>query len=66
MRDVSPGNGKEEEMKRKKIMLAIAIIAALVFAIWYSYHSYFRLLVIRWTMHLDLPGWLKAWLLGWR
>lgn len=53
-------------MKRKKIMLAIAITAALVFAIWCSYHSYFRLLVIRWTMNLDLPGWLKAWLWGWR
>ena len=52
-------------MKRKKIILAVAIIASLVFAILYSCHSYFRLLLIRWTMNMDLPGWLQALLWGW-
>lgn len=49
----------------KKRLLIIAIIIALLFAIWYSYHTYFRLLVIRRTMGMDLPGWLKILIWGW-
>lgn len=53
-------------MKRKKILLAIGIIVMVIFAIGYCASTYGRLMLIRMTMYIDLPGWLQAWLWGWR
>lgn len=52
-------------MKNKKWILAIAIVLAVIVAIVYSFETYGRLLLIRWTMNMDLPGWLQALLWGW-
>ena len=52
-------------MKNKKWILAIAIVLAVIVAIVYSFETYGRLLLIRLTMNMDLPGWLQALLWGW-
>lgn len=52
-------------MKNKKWILAITIVLAVIVAIVYSFETYGRLLLIRWTMHMNLPGWLQALLWGW-
>ena len=52
-------------MKNKKWILAIAIVIAVIVAIVYSFDTYGRLLLIRWTMNMDLPGWLQAMIWGW-
>lgn len=52
-------------MKNKKWIIAIAIVIAVIVAIVYSFETYGRLLLIRWTMNMDLPGWLQALLWGW-
>lgn len=52
-------------MKNKKWILAIAIVIAVIVAIVYSFDTYGRLLLIRWTINMDLPGWLQALLWGW-
>lgn len=52
-------------MKNKKWILAIAIVIAVIVAIVYSFDTYGRLLLIRWTMNMDLPGWLQALIWGW-
>lgn len=52
-------------MKNKKWILAIAIVIAVIVAIVYSFETYGRLLLIRWTMNMDLPGWLQALIWGW-
>ena len=52
-------------MKNKKWILAIAIVIAVIVAIVYSFETYGRLLLIRLTMNMDLPGWLQALLWGW-
>lgn len=52
-------------MKNKKWILVIAILLAVIVAIVYSFETYGRLLLIRWTMKMDLPGWLQAMLWGW-
>lgn len=51
-------------MKSKKILIAIAITVALVFAIWYSFR-FFRLEIIRASLEWDLPWWLQALIWGW-
>ena len=52
-------------MKNKKWILAIAIVIAVIVAIVYSFETYGRLLLIRWTINMDLPGWLQALIWGW-
>ena len=52
-------------MKNRKWILAIAIVIAVIVAIVYSFETYGRLLLIRWTMNMDLPGWLQALIWGW-
>lgn len=52
-------------MKNKKWILAIAIVIAVIVAIVYSFEAYGRLLLIRWTMNMDLLGWIQALLWGW-
>lgn len=52
-------------MKNRKLILAIAIVIAVIVAIVYSFETYGRLLLIRWTMNMDLPGWLQALIWGW-
>lgn len=52
-------------MKNKKWILAIAIVIAVIVAIVYSFDTYGRLLLIRWTINMDLPGWLQALIWGW-
>ncbi|MDD6966372.1 MAG: hypothetical protein PUK18_02560 [Firmicutes bacterium] len=52
-------------MKNRKWILAIAIVIAVIVAIVYSFDTYGRLLLIRWTMNMDLPGWLQALIWGW-
>jgi hypothetical protein len=49
---------------RKKIILIILIALSLAVAMWYSY-SFFRLGIIKATVHLPLPGWLQALIWGW-
>lgn len=53
-------------MNRKKALLLIVIAAAVVLAVCYSYYTFLRVLVIRWTIGTDLPDWLKVWLWGWK
>lgn len=50
-------------MKRKIISIMLIIIT-LAFALRYSY-SFFRLAIIRATIHLPLPGWILSLLWGW-
>ena len=52
-------------MKNKKWILTIAIVIAVIVAIVYSFETYGRLLLIRLTINMDLPGWLQALLWGW-
>ena len=52
-------------MKNRKWILAIAIVIAVIVAIVYSFETYGRLLLIRWTINMDLPGWLQALIWGW-
>lgn len=51
-------------MKNKKWILAVLIAASLILALWYSCR-FFRLEIIRASLALDLPGWLKALIWGW-
>ena len=52
-------------MKNKKWILVVAIVIAVIVAIVYSFVTYGRLLLIRWTMNMDLPGWIQALIWGW-
>lgn len=49
---------------KRKIILAMLIIIALVAALVYSW-DLFRLAIIRATIDLPLPGWLQAIIWGW-
>lgn len=49
---------------RRKIILIILIALSLAVAMWYSY-GFFRLAIIRATIHLPLPGWILSLLWGW-
>lgn len=50
---------------KRKIIISIFIAISLAVAMYVSY-DYFRLEIIRATMGLPLPGWLLAFLWGWR
>lgn len=41
---------------RRKIILIILVVLSLVVALWYSW-GFFRLGVIKATIHIPLPGW---------
>ena len=49
---------------RRKIIVIILIVVTLAVALGYSY-SFFRLGIIKATVHLPLPGWLQALIWGW-
>ena len=49
---------------RRKIIIIILIIVTLTVALWNSY-GFFRLAIIRATIHLPLPGWILSLLWGW-
>ena len=55
---------KRGKMKRK-IILAMLIIIALVAALVYSW-GFFRLGIIKATVHLPLPWWLQNIIWGWK
>lgn len=50
---------------KRKIILAMLIIIALVAALGYSW-GFFRLAIIRATINLPLPGWLQNIIWGWK
>lgn len=49
---------------RRKIFIIILIVITLVVALGYSW-GFFRLAIIRATIHLPLPGWILSLLWGW-
>lgn len=49
---------------RKKIILIVLIALSLAVALGYSY-EFFRLAIIRATIHLPLPEWVKVFIWGW-
>lgn len=49
---------------RKKIILIVLIVVTLAVALGYSW-GFFRLAIIRATIHLPLPGWLQNIIWGW-
>lgn len=49
---------------RRKIILIILIALSLTVALRYSW-GFFRLVVIKATIHIPLPGWLQAIIWGW-
>lgn len=51
-------------MKKHKRILKILIIAAVIIVLVVCWR-FFRLEVIRATLHLPFPGWLKRFLWGW-
>ena len=51
-------------MKKHKRILKILIIAAVIIALAVCWRI-FRLEIIRATLHLPLPAWLKALIWGW-
>lgn len=51
-------------MKNKKWILAVLIAVTFILALRYSY-GFFRLDIIRYSLELDLPGWLQALIWGW-
>ena len=61
--DAAAGDAGGERMRRK-IIIIMLIIAALAAVMWYSY-GFFRLAIIRATIHLPLPGWILSLLWGW-
>lgn len=51
-------------MKKRKRILAALIVTTVIVALAVCWH-FFRLEVIRATLHLPLPGWLKRFFWGW-
>ena len=49
---------------RRKTILIILIALSLTVALGYSY-GFFRLGIIKATVHLPLPGWIKNLIWGW-
>ena len=61
-----PGAAKQTEaagMNRKRCWL-LALLIMLLVCIWLR--CYDRLSWVRFVLALPCPGWLRAWLLGWR
>lgn len=50
---------------RRKTILIILIALSLAVALGYSY-GFFRLGIIKATIHIPLPGWLQNLIWGWR
>ena len=50
---------------RRKIIVIILVVLSLVVALWYSW-GFFRLGVIKATIHIPLPGWAQNLIWGWR
>lgn len=51
-------------MRRKTILIILAVLSLAV-VMWYSY-GFFRLGIIKATIHIPLPGWLQNLIWGWR
>ena len=49
---------------KRRIIIIMLILITLAFALRYSY-GFFRLAIIRATIHLPLPGWILSLLWGW-
>ena len=49
---------------KRRIIIIMLILITLAFALRYSW-GFFRLAVIRSTIHLPLPEWAKAFIWGW-
>ena len=50
---------------RRKIIVIILIALSLAVALGYSW-GFFRLGIIKATIHIPLPGWLQALIWGWK
>lgn len=50
---------------RRKIILIILVVLFLVVALWYSW-GFFRLAVIKATIHIPLPAWAQNLIWGWK
>lgn len=50
---------------RRKTILIILILLSVAVALWYSW-GFFRLAVIKATIHIPLPGWLQNLVWGWK
>nr|DAH41769.1 MAG TPA: Camelysin metallo-endopeptidase [Caudoviricetes sp.] len=50
---------------RRKIILIILIALTLAVALGYSW-GFFRLTVIKATIHIPLPGWIQNLIWGWK
>lgn len=55
---------RKEKRRRCKRILDALIVTTVIVALAVCWH-FFRLEVIRATLHLPLPGWLKRFLWGW-
>ena len=49
---------------KHKVILTVLVLLTLAVAMGYSY-EFFRLAIIRATIHLPLPEWAKAFIWGW-
>lgn len=49
---------------RRKTILIILVVLSLAVAMWYGW-GFFRLAIIRATIHLPLPEWVKVFIWGW-
>lgn len=50
---------------KRKIIIIMLIAITLAAAMWYSW-GFFRMTVIKATIHIPLPGWLQNLIWGWR
>lgn len=49
---------------KRKVILTVLVLSTLAVALGYSY-KFFRLTVIKATIHIPLPGWLQNIIWGW-